>query len=127
MRKTDVSDHSLQYSITDLVIESIQDKKGEDIVVLDLRNVMDTVSNQFIICQGDATTQVRAIANHIIHTVADETGERPYSSEGLDHCEWVLIDYIDVVVHIFTREKRDFYQLEDLWHDADIEVIPNDN
>lgn len=127
MRNKDVSDLPLQYSIADLVIECIQDKKGQDITVLDLTNILDTVSGKFIICQADATTQVRAIANHIISHIASETGEHPYSKEGLDNCEWVLIDYIDVVVHIFTKEKRDFYQLEDLWHDAVVENIPNIN
>jgi len=118
---------SLQYSKTDLVINSIQDKKGEDIVVLNLENIPDTVSSRFIICQADSTTQVRAIANHVIDQIGEELGEVPYSKEGLAQCEWVLVDYIDVVVHIFIRDKRQFYQLEDLWHDAAIERIPNFN
>ncbi|MCB9020273.1 MAG: ribosome silencing factor [Chitinophagales bacterium] len=108
-------------------MNSIQDKKGEDIVVLNLENIPDTVSSRFIICQADSTTQVRAIANHVIDQIGEELGEVPYSKEGLAQCEWVLVDYIDVVVHIFIRDKRQFYQLEDLWHDAAIERIPNFN
>ena len=83
------------------------------------------MSSRFIICQADSTTQVRAIANHVIDQIGEELGEVPYSKEGLAQCEWVLVDYIDVVVHIFIRDKRQFYQLEDLWHDAAIERIPN--
>ncbi|HCK22328.1 MAG TPA: ribosome silencing factor [Bacteroidetes bacterium] len=127
MRKKDRSTSSLQYSKTGLVIDSIQDKKGEDIVVLNLEHIPDTASNQFIICQADSTTQVRAIANNIIDRLDDEMNEVPYSKEGLDRCEWVLVDYIDTVIHIFTKEKRNFYQLEDLWHDAVMEAIPNIN
>jgi ribosome-associated protein len=70
---------------------------------------------------------VRAIANNIIDRLDDEMNEVPYSKEGLDRCEWVLVDYIDTVIHIFTKEKRNFYQLEDLWHDAVMEAIPNIN
>jgi ribosome-associated protein len=127
VRKKDRSTSSLQYSKTGLVIDSIQDKKGEDIVVLNLEHIPDTASNQFIICQADSTTQVRAIANNIIDRLDDEMNEVPYSKEGLDRCEWVLVDYIDTVIHIFTKEKRIFYQLEDLWHDAVMEAIPNIN
>jgi ribosome-associated protein len=127
VRKKDRSTSSLQYSKTGLVIDSIQDKKGEDIVVLNLEHIPDTASNQFIICQADSTTQVRAIANNIIDRLDDEMNEVPYSKEGLDRCEWVLVDYIDTVIHIFTKEKRNFYQLEDLWHDAVMEAIPNIN
>lgn len=127
MRKKDLSSSSLQYSKTDLVIDSIQDKKGEDIVVMNLEHIPDTASSQFIICQADSTTQVRAIAHNIMDRVDEEMDEKPYSKEGLDKCEWVLVDYIDTVIHIFTKEKRNFYQLEDLWHDAVIEWIPNIN
>ena len=114
----------MQYSKTALVIDSIQDKKGEDIVVLHLEHIPDTVSEQFVICHADATVQVQAIARHVMDRMKEELGEIPYSKEGLNNAEWVLIDYIDVVVHIFHRDKRGFYQLEDLWHDAEIEQIP---
>lgn len=127
MRKKVEKSIPLQYSKSELVINSIQDKKGEDIVLLNLESIPDAVSSHFVICQADSTTQVRAIANHIIDRMAEELDERPYSKEGLSQCEWVLVDFIDVVVHIFIREKRQFYQLEDLWHDAAIERIPNFN
>ncbi|MBC8045934.1 MAG: ribosome silencing factor [Fimbriimonadaceae bacterium] len=114
-----------QYSLLDAVIESIQDKKGEDIVVLDLRKVQDTITDQFIICHADNTTQVRAIAHNIVEMVREKTGETPFSKEGFANAEWILVDYLDIVVHVFYKEKRTFYQLEELWSDAQIKKIAN--
>ncbi|MFN0275837.1 MAG: ribosome silencing factor [Chitinophagales bacterium] len=114
-----------QYSLADVVIESIQDKKGEDIVVLDLQKVPDTITDYFIICHADNTTQVRAIANHVLDSVKQKTGFLPFSKEGFANAEWVLIDYLNTVVHIFYKEKRTFYQLEELWSDAQIKKIVN--
>jgi ribosome-associated protein len=127
VRKKAAPSAPLQYSKADLVIDSIQDKKGEDIVVLNLEGIPDSVSSRFIICQADSTTQVRAIALHVMDRVEEELGEKPYSVEGLTNCQWVLVDYIDVVVHVFHREQRHFYQLEDLWHDAAVQRIANFN
>lgn len=112
-----------QFSLNNLVIESILDKKGEDIVLLDMTPVNETITDTFIICDADNTTQVRAISNNIIDMVEKQTGILPYSKEGLENCEWVLLDYIDTVVHIFYRPKRQFYQLEELWHDATLQKI----
>lgn len=116
---------SKQYSIADVVIDSIQDKKGEDIVVLDLQKVPDTITDYFIICHADNTTQVRAIANNILDAVEQKTGNAPFSKEGFSNAEWILIDYLNTVVHVFYKEKRTFYQLEELWHDAQIKKIAN--
>lgn len=118
MRKSKKQAVSLQYSLTELVIDSILDKKGEEIVHLDLTTLSDAVADHFIICHADSTTQVRAIGNHIVENVLEKTGERPFSKEGFDNAEWIIIDFMDVVVHVFYKEKRYFYQLEDLWHDA---------
>lgn len=107
----------------DAVIESIRDKKGEDIVVLDLQQVPDTITDYFIICHADNTTQVRAIANNIVESVEERTGEKPFSKEGFTQAEWILIDYLNIVVHVFYKEKRTFYQLEELWSDAQIKQI----
>jgi ribosome-associated protein len=118
VRKSKKQALPLQYSLTELVIDSILDKKGEEVVHLDLTALPDAVSDHFIICHADSTTQVRAIGNHILENVFEKSGDRPFSKEGFDNAEWIIIDYMNVVVHVFYKEKRYFYQLEDLWHDA---------
>lgn len=105
--------------LKDLVIEAILEKKGQDVVSLDLRDIHDTVSDYFIIAHGDSSTQVNAIFQSILDTTKD-AGHRPYHSEGMKNGEWVIVDYVDVVAHIFYREKRDFYMLEELWSDAKV-------
>ncbi len=105
-------------SLQDIIIQSILDKKGEKIISLDLTKVKDSIADTFIICEADNTMQVKAIAENIIEEVFKTTGEDPFHKEGLQRLEWVLIDYFDVVVHVFLKETRAFYQLEDLWHDA---------
>ena len=106
-------------TLKDLVIEAILDKKGQDVVSLDLRDIHDTVSDYFIIAHGDSNTQVNAIFQSILDATK-EKGHRPYHSEGMKNGEWVIVDYVDVVAHIFYREKRDFYMLEELWSDAKV-------
>ena len=118
MRKSSKKAAPLQYSLTELVIDSILDKKGEEVVHLDLTALPDAVCDHFIICHADSTTQVRAIGNHIVENVFDKSMVRVFSKEGFDNAEWIIIDFMDVVVHVFYKEKRYFYQLEDLWHDA---------
>ena len=97
--------------LKDLVIDAIQEKKGQDIVSLDLRDIHDTVSDYFIIAHGDSSTQVNAIFQSILETTK-KNGHLPYHSEGMKNGEWVIVDFVDVVAHIFYREKRDFYMLE---------------
>ncbi len=92
--------------------------KGKDIVHLDLRDVPNTVCDHFVICHGDSSTQVAAIANSVEKMVRDQTDEKPWHTEGQNNGEWVLLDYVNVVVHIFHRDKRGYYALEDLWGDA---------
>lgn len=111
-----------QFSLNDLVIESILDKKGEEVVLMDLTTVNDTIVDTFIICDADNTTQVRAIANHILERT-EEAGMAAYSKEGFANSEWILIDFMDTVVHVFLKTKRQLYQLEELWHDAAIQKI----
>ncbi|MFI5171817.1 MAG: ribosome silencing factor [Chitinophagales bacterium] len=123
MRKKTKQIPQEQYSLTDIVIDSILDKKGEEIVDLDLTELTDAVSDHFIICHADSTTQVMAIGNHIRQNVFDKTGIKPFSAEGFENAEWILVDYLNVVVHVFYKEKRYFYQLEDLWHDARIRKV----
>lgn len=106
--------------LSELAIHGIQEKKGNDIVRLDLRNLKSSVSDYFVICHADSGTQVKAIANSIEDEIFKGTGQEPVHKEGLEHAEWILLDYIDVVVHIFKTDKREFYGVEDLWGDAEI-------
>jgi len=104
--------------LVDAVVSGIQEVKGKDIVHLDLRDVPNTVCDHFVICHGDSSTQVAAIANSVEKMVRDQTDEKPWHTEGQNNGEWVLLDYVNVVVHIFHRDKRGYYALEDLWGDA---------
>jgi ribosome-associated protein len=104
-----------------VIIQSIQEKKGENIISIDLRNIPDAVSDFFIICDATSTTQVKAIADHVEKKTTEVLGENPWHSEGYANLQWVLLDYVDTVVHIFHKPQRDFYQLEELWSDAVIE------
>ena len=88
---------------------------------IDLRNIPDAVCDFFIVCDAQSTTQVKAIADNIVRQTEDKLGEKPWHAEGLQHAEWVLLDYVDTVAHIFLTPRRKFYQLEELWSDAVIE------
>ena len=104
--------------LVDAIVSGIQEVKGKDIVHLDLRDVPNTVCDHFVICHGDSNTQVAAIANSVEKEVQELTNEKPWHTEGQNNGEWVLLDYVNVVVHIFHRDKRGYYALEDLWGDA---------
>lgn len=104
--------------LSEVIIKGIQEKKGHDISCLDLRKVDNAICDYFIICHGDSTTQVDAIADSVLHEVNVERQEKPWNKEGFQNSEWILIDYTDVVVHVFHKPKRDFYRLEELWADA---------
>ena len=100
-----------------VVIDAILNKKGHQVISLDLKKIKDTPSDYFIITHGDSSTQVRAIYMSVVDE-AEKNGFKPYHTEGMKNSEWIIIDFVDVVVHVFYREKRDFYGLEDLWNDA---------
>lgn len=100
------------------IIRAIQEKKGEKIVSLDLRKIPEAVADFFVVCEASSGIQVRAIADSITEQVKTQTGEVPYKEEGISALQWVLIDYINVVVHIFQPESRQFYRLEEMWSDA---------
>ena len=106
--------------ISELAIFGIQEKKGNEIVRLDLRNIFSSVSDYFVICHADSTTQVKAIANSVEEEIFKATQQDPWRKEGLEYGEWILLDYVDVVVHNFRTDKREFYGVEDLWGDAEI-------
>lgn len=101
-----------------LIIDCIQDNKGKNIIQLDLRKLDDAPADFFIICEGDSDTQVRGIADHIVRRVRNESGMRPAHVEGQQRGKWILVDYFTTVIHVFYRETRSFYQLEDMWSDA---------
>ena len=100
------------------IIKAIQEKKAENIISLDLRKIPEAVSDFFIICEAGSTTQVKAIADSIEDEVRKNCDELPYKHEGRQTLQWVLIDYVNVVVHVMLPENRRFYKLEDMWSDA---------
>jgi ribosome-associated protein len=100
------------------IIKAIQDKKGTDIVSLDLRKVHEAVADFFIICQANNTTQIKAIGDWIEHAIKEDCGESPYHHEGRKAMQWVIIDYVNIVVHIMHPEAHRLYQLEEMWSDA---------
>ena len=105
-------------SLIDEIIKGIENVKGEEIQVMDLNNIENTPCKYFIICSGNSNTQVMAIVNSIIKKVSKKIQEKPLHTEGLEAAEWVLIDDINVVVHVFQRKTREFYNIEELWGDA---------
>ena len=109
---------SAEEGLISLIIDSIQDIKGKNILLLDLRKLDDAPTDFFIICEGDSNTQVKAICNNIEKRLKDEEGLRPLHVEGTQNARWICMDYFNTVVHIFYRETRVFYELEDLWSDA---------
>ena len=109
-----------------LIIDGIDDVKGNEISLLDLRKLENRVSDYFIICDGNSNTQVSAIVNSIKKKVSKTLREKPLHTEGLEIAEWVLIDYVNVVVHVFQRKTREFYNIEELWGDAiSTQIISN--
>ena len=100
------------------IITAIQDKKGENIISLDLRKIKEAVADFFIICEAGNQPQIRAIAENIEEQVRVHCDEKPYHHEGYKALQWVLIDYVNVVVHIMLPENRKFYKLEEMWSDA---------
>ena len=107
------------HGLHDLIIDSISDIKGKNIVLLNLKALDDAPADYFIVAEGDSTTQVRAIANNIERRLKDEQKIHPGHVEGTQHAKWVCMDYFDIVVHIFHPETRRFYELEQLWSDAE--------
>ncbi len=107
--------------IVKTIIKGIQEKKGEQIISLDLRKIPEAVADYFIICEASNQPQIRAICDHLEDQVKRYCGESPYHHEGKKNLQWVLIDYVNVVVHIMVPEQRKFYKLEDMWSDAPLE------
>jgi ribosome-associated protein len=112
-----------QDALVQSIINGILEVKGHDVVVLDLRSIKHAVADYFIVCHGNSHTQVQAIARSVEETVMKELGDKPWHSEGLRNARWVLMDYLNAVVHVFFKEERENYALEELWADATIRAI----
>jgi ribosome-associated protein len=102
------------------IIDAVLDKKAHNVVKLDLREIQEAVTDFFIVCHGDSDTQSKAIADNVEKQIKERFGMKPFYSEGQSQADWVLLDYFDVVVHVFQRDKREFYQLEELWSDGKV-------
>ena len=100
------------------IVKGIEEVKGQDLDILDLRDIENTVCDYFIICNGTSNTQVNAIVNSIQKTVSKALKEKPWHIEGSDNAEWILMDFVHVVVHVFQKHIREFYDIEGLWGDA---------
>ena len=100
------------------IVLGIDNVKGIDVSLLDLRDIENTVCSYFVVCTGSSNTHVNAIVSAIKKTVSKELKEKPFHTEGNDNAEWVLIDYVNVVVHVFQKQTRDYYKIEELWGDA---------
>lgn len=111
--------------VTKFVVDGLQNVKGENITILDLRNIETAVTDFFVIAEGNSSTQVNALAESVHKSVRESVGDRPWHVEGRSNAEWVLMDYVNVVVHVFQKGIREFYDLEGLWGDAEITTIEN--
>jgi ribosome-associated protein len=107
------------------IIDAIQDIKGKNILKLDLRSLDDAPADYFIICEGDSSTQVKAISDSIGRKLREKMGLHPNHTEGVEGAKWVLVDFFDTVVHVFYPETRAFYEIEELWGDAKITQYEN--
>jgi len=110
---------NLSTYLSEIAIQGIQEKKGHDIVRLDLRELNSSVSDYFVVCNADSSTQVKAIADSVEDEIYKVTQTNPWRKEGQENAEWIILDYFDIVVHIFKTEKREFFGIEDLWGDAE--------
>lgn len=113
--------------LCDTIVEGMQENKAKDIVVLDMRKIIGSVCDFFVICTGDSSTQVDGISTSVVRFTRKALSEKPWRIEGKTNSEWILMDYGNVVAHVFYKDTRGFYDLEDLWADAARKDIPNLN
>jgi ribosome-associated protein len=109
--------------LSELVVKGMAEKKGLDIAILDLRKVKNSITDFFVICSGNSDTQIDALANSVEDEVYKISKTEPWQKEGKANGEWILIDYVDVVAHIFNKERRKHYDLEELWGDAEVTYL----
>jgi len=106
--------------LVDAIVSAMEDKKGLDIIFIDFSKAPNTIARYFVICHGTSNTHVDTLADGVIDGVRENMGSKPWNKEGYENAEWILLDYADVVVHIFQENSRHFYKLEDLWADMEI-------
>lgn len=123
-KKTNLTESEI---LAKLAIQGMENKKGLDLVTIDLRGIASAPTNFFVICSGNVPSHVSAISDGVFETIKKATGYNPHKVEGYDNAEWILMDYFDIVVHIFQKEMRDHYRLEDLWADGIITHIESNN
>jgi len=108
--------------LADVIADGLLDKKGKDVVILDVRG-LTTLTDYFVVCHGTSETQIKALADSVEDKTLEKLGEKPWKREGFDARRWIILDYVTVVVHIFSEEKREYYGIERMWNDANrIEV-----
>ncbi len=122
MRKTE---EATPKELVDAVVKGIQEKKGKNIVILDMTKIDNSICRYFVICDGDSNIHVDAVAESVDDYVRENLHEKPFHVEGRENAEWILIDYVDVIVHVFQKSVREFYNLEGLWADAKRTEIGN--
>ncbi|MBA5246957.1 ribosome silencing factor [Marnyiella aurantia] len=118
-----MNNNTAKQALIDKIVDAVQDTKGEDIMIFDLSKIENSVAETFIICSANSNTQVSAIAGNIEKKVRNDLQERPWHVEGSENAMWVLVDYVSVVVHIFQKHIREYYDIEELWGDAQITRI----
>ena len=123
----EIKDNISSAALVEIAVEGIKERKGQQICIMDLREVGNSICDYFVICHGSSNTNVEAIAESVEDEIRKATGEKPSHREGLNNSEWALLDYFNIVVHVFQKETRDYYNIEDLWADAKIEFLPDDN
>lgn len=112
--------------LAEIIVHGIQEKKGKNIVSLDLSEIPNSVCNFFVICHGTSKIHVESVADSIEETTIKKLKSKPWHKEGFENAEWILLDFVDVVVHIFQEDKRSFYKLENLWADAKLKEYDSD-
>lgn len=109
--------------LSKIIVKGMEDKKASDIVLMDLRGVGNSFTDFFVICSGNSDTQIEAISESVEEQVYKSNKEKPWKSEGKSNLQWILMDYVNVVAHIFLKDKREFYGIEELWGDAKVTRI----
>lgn len=112
------TDEATSEELANWIVRGMQERKAFDIVLLNLKNVQNAIADYFVICSGSSTTQIDAISDSIDEQVHKEIQQSPWHREGIENKQWILLDYVDVVAHVFDKESREFYNLENLWGDA---------
>jgi len=120
IKKTDFTETE---KLLEVINTAIAEKKGIDLINIDLKGISNSVTKYFVICHANSNTHVNTIADNIQRLVKTDLHEKPWQKEGLENSQWVLLDYVDIVVHVFQKEYREFYRLEDLWADGIIKKI----